>query len=343
MRAWRRPTSRSTPAARSIKNSQATYIENLTLNGNGAVINAGAAGNDNLQLCGDVTATSTAAGAPSISSLNLVAGTYTDAGNTRTFNVVHGAGSTSTVDLTIGGIGQQTSDATNQKASLVKTGNGTLALSGNSTYTGDTMVNNGTLRLDGSLTSAITVNDGATLQGSGSSTGGLIMNSNSTLAPGNSIQKLSMGSVTFKANSTLAYELDSSEAAAEAFANGDLLLIGGDVTIESGAILALSELGTSGAWTRGEKLTLINYSGNLSGQFLWGVGGDPMVDNGIYTFNSVSWQVRYNDQLGAGSNFVFDATNNKFLTLTVIPEPGTAGVVATFLAAALLRMRRRAE
>jgi outer membrane autotransporter protein len=53
-------------------------------------------------------------------------------------------------------------------------GSGTTVLANASTYTGPTMVSVGTLELDGSLTSDITVQNGAVLSGIGSTTGGLI-------------------------------------------------------------------------------------------------------------------------------------------------------------------------
>ena len=50
---------------------------------------------------------------------------------------------------------------------LDKIGSGTLILTGVSTYTGDTNVNEGVLRVDGSLVSAVSVNEGGTLMGTG--------------------------------------------------------------------------------------------------------------------------------------------------------------------------------
>ena len=217
---------------------------------------------------------------------------------------------------------------------LAKQGSGKLILTGTSSYTGGTSVNAGTLALNGTLTSAITVNSGGRLQGSGSTTGGLIISG--TLAPGNSIESLGAGGdIAFDATSTFAYELDSSATLGNT--SGDLLYASGSLSIDSGAILTLSELAAD-TLTLGEKLTLISYNGTWnSGVFTY--LGNSLNDGGIITLGSNSWQFKYNDAI-KGSNYTTDAGGASFVTMTVIPEPGTAGIVATFLAAALLRKRR---
>ncbi len=69
---------------------------------------------------------------------------------------------------------------------LDKIGSGTLLLTGASTYTGETSVNEGVLKVDGSLVSAVSVNEGGTLMGTGT-IGGLEVGSGGIVAPGNSI------------------------------------------------------------------------------------------------------------------------------------------------------------
>ncbi|MES0857867.1 autotransporter-associated beta strand repeat-containing protein, partial [Geobacillus sp. G4] len=69
---------------------------------------------------------------------------------------------------------------------LTKQGIGTLVLSGTNTYSGPTLVNQGLLAINGSVTSDVTVSQAGVLGGSGR-IGSLTAKSGGTVAPGNSI------------------------------------------------------------------------------------------------------------------------------------------------------------
>ncbi|MFL6598598.1 MAG: autotransporter domain-containing protein [Chthoniobacterales bacterium] len=93
---------------------------------------------------------------------------------------------------------------------LVKVGTGTQTLSGQNTYTGPTMVDAGTLLVDGFLAeaSAVTVNSGATLGGTGTAAGAVTIADGSILAPGhNGPGTFTVGSLSLGNASLLNYDL----------------------------------------------------------------------------------------------------------------------------------------
>jgi fibronectin-binding autotransporter adhesin len=81
-------------------------------------------------------------------------------------------------------------------AQVIKTGAGTLDLTGTNTYTGGTVINNGTLVVNGSLAagSAVTVGSAGTLGGTGTIGGAVNVQAGGTLSPGASIGTLNLGS-----------------------------------------------------------------------------------------------------------------------------------------------------
>ncbi len=92
--------------------------------------------------------------------------------------------------------GQDFAEATAAAAltAVTKTGEGTVVLSGDSTYTGSTAVNAGTLLVNGSLlnTAAVVVNSTGTLGGTGTINGPVTVNDGGTLAPGASVGQITL-------------------------------------------------------------------------------------------------------------------------------------------------------
>lgn len=206
------------------RNGNDTYVHGLTMTGNSVVTGGGG-----LRLCANLTATSDATGAPAINSMALVGGTYTNAGNTHTLTVIHGAGSVATSDLTIGPINEVTqAGATN----LVKGGNGNLTLAGTSTFTGTTTVSQGTL------------------SGAATLAGPLDVQAGSTVAPGNSIGTFGAGATTLAG--TYVCEVDATTS--------DVLAVTGALNL-TGSTLELS--GTPAA----ASYTIATYTGALTGSF----------------------------------------------------------------------------
>ena len=83
---------------------------------------------------------------------------------------------------------------------LTKTGVGTLELTNNNTYAGDTLVTAGTLLVNnttgsGTGSGAVTVQSGGTLGGIGTISGAVTVQSGGTLSPGNSPGNQTLGSL----------------------------------------------------------------------------------------------------------------------------------------------------
>ncbi|KZN20392.1 MULTISPECIES: autotransporter serine protease [Pseudomonas] len=151
------------------------------------------------------------------------------------------------------------------EGSLIKSGAGRLMLTGDNTYRGPTTVNGGLLAVNGSLTSAVTVNDSGTLGGNGR-IAALTANAGGTVAPGNSIGTLQVsGDVTFAPGSTYAVELSPTSS--------DQIITSGTATI-SGATVSLSLensptlLSTQQVQSLlGHQYNILQAAGGIQGQF----------------------------------------------------------------------------
>jgi outer membrane autotransporter protein len=141
--------------------------------------------------------------------------------------------------------------------SLVKTGVGSLSLTGNSDFSGTTSVNQGRLAINGNLgNSAVTVNSGATLGGNGS-LASLRVAQGGILAPGNSVGQLNVnGNVTLDQGAIYQVETDATGRADRLVANGSIAV--------NGATLALV---SSPYWQPLGSYQLLSAGTGLSGSF----------------------------------------------------------------------------
>ncbi|MDD0987086.1 autotransporter outer membrane beta-barrel domain-containing protein [Pseudomonas shahriarae] len=148
---------------------------------------------------------------------------------------------------------------------LTKQGIGTLVLTGSNTYSGPTLVNQGLLAVNGSLTSQVTVSNSGVLGGAGS-IGALNAKSGGTVAPGNSIGTLNVaGDVNFDAGSTYAVELSTTSS--------DRIVAGGKATLNGGTVtLALENSPTLLSQPEAQSLigrqyNILQAAGGITGSF----------------------------------------------------------------------------
>ena len=190
---------------------------------------------------------------------------------------------------------------------LTKAGAGTLTLNAASTYSGNTIVNGGTLRIASPIGSAtglgnITVNSGASLAGVGTLAGAVTINAGGILEPGNGVGTLTLPGLTLGADSLLKFEFNASPA-------NDLIQVTGlnGLNINGGKVNVLVE-GTGSPFATAGTYNLFSFNGAIQGV-------------GTSAFAVVN--------PAAGFAYTFGTSAN-FITLTV----ATTGLVTTWAAPA---------
>lgn len=217
---------------------------------------------------------------------------------------------------------------------LTKTGAGKQTLSGVSTYSGGTTVSNGTLLVNnntgsGTGSGAVDVSNGATLGGTGSISGAV--NVSGVLSPGASIESLGTGTLTLNNGSSFKYEMNTDTVGADLLHVTGNLNIGANVTLDLTDLASLSEV-----LAVDTKFTLLSYTGT------WNNGTfNGYADESTFLFGNNQWRINYNDLTG-GDNFTADQSGaSGFVTLTVIPEPSSSGLVGLGGLGALMARRRK--
>jgi autotransporter-associated beta strand repeat len=148
--------------------------------------------------------------------------------------------------------------------SVVQRGSGSLTLTGTSTYAGDTVVESGTLILNGSVASDVVLNNGGRLAGTGTINGDV--SGLGKIAPGHQgVGTLTVaGNYTPSAGSTLAIHLRPTTAAPVAGFDCSHLDVGGAVTL-TGTTLELSA--ANGTYQEGASYPIVTTAGGLTGTF----------------------------------------------------------------------------
>jgi autotransporter-associated beta strand protein len=119
-------------------------------------------------------------------------------------NLIVGSNNT---DTTFSGVIQDGGLNGGVGGSLTKIGTGTLDLAGVNTYTGNTNINSGALKVDGSIASNTFVNHGTTLAGTGMVNGDVTVNFRGTVSPGDELGTLTVNNYTQRQGGTLLIDI----------------------------------------------------------------------------------------------------------------------------------------
>ena len=209
--------------------------------------------------------------------------------------------------------------------SLTKTGTGTLTLSGTNSYSGATAINGGTLAVNGSIASPVTVNSGGTLGGNGTINNSVSIQSGGVFAPGNSIGTTTVnGNLTFAAGSVYRVEADAagnSDRINVTGTPGSATINGGTVDVQAGA----------GTYQASTQYTILNATGGVTGAFSTVNSNLAFLTPSLsYDPNDVFLTLNRND-IGFASVAI---TPNQVATATVLQNSvGATGDMATVLTA----------
>ncbi|ERH70237.1 S8 family serine peptidase, partial [Serratia marcescens] len=166
---------------------------------------------------------------------------------------------------------------------LTKQGIGTLVLTGNNTYAGPTLVNQGRLAINGSVTSDVSVQNGGIVGGSGT-VGSLTARRGGTVAPGNSIGTLNVaGNVSFEPGSRYAVEVGPNGQSDRIQSSGSATIGGGEVAVtleNSSNLLTQSEVRS----LLDQQYTILSAQQGVSGQF------DAVAPNYLFLGTGLSYQ-----------------------------------------------------
>ncbi len=165
---------------------------------------------------------------------------------------------------------------------FTKRGSGALTLSGNSTGSGATRVEAGSLIVNGSTRSATTVESGATLGGSGRIDNLVTIRDGGALAPGTSPGTISVAALTLDPLSILNFELSTPGVVGSGV--NDLIDVSGNLVLDG-----LLNVADAGGFTFGT-YRLINYGGSISDQGLT-INSVPLGYGAFVVQTSIAGQV----------------------------------------------------
>ncbi|WP_454814205.1 autotransporter domain-containing protein [Labrys neptuniae] len=177
--------------------------------------------------------------------------------------VLEGAGGT--LDIASAGNAVTLGQTITGEGGLIKLGAGGLRLTGTGTYAGPTQVKQGTLVVDGSLTSSVTIDRGAVLGGSGI-IGGLDAKSGGLVTPTGAGVLMVKGDARFGQGSYYQVDVGAGDRA-------DRIAVTGKATLDGGTVL-IGAQGGNGLLSKeqllalyGKEYTILTAEGGVSGRF----------------------------------------------------------------------------
>lgn len=212
---------------------------------------------------------------------------------------------------------------------LTKEGLGTLLISGTTTYTGVTAIDQGEIQVTGRIGAGVAINSSGTLAGTGTVVGAVALGNGGTLATGlDAIGTLNTGDLNTFGGGTLAMELNTTSI------TSDRVVVTGNLSLDSNdaTVLTLTDLGANVALTLGTTFTLIDYSGTWDPSGLVTYNSNVLADDEIFTFGANQYQISYNGVSGLDSAVTLT---------TVVPEAATSLLTGLGLMVAVMGWRRR--
>jgi len=164
---------------------------------------------------------------------------------------------------------------------FVQSGSAVLNVESNAFTANQVDINAGTFAANSALTATTLNVNGGTLRGKGNITGTVNVNAGGTIAPGNSIDTLTItGDLNLASGSTTAIEINDTPAS-------DKLVVTGATNIASGANLTVSN--ESGRYFEWDSFDILESAGNVTGTFTY----DGTVSN--YDASRINVEMDYSD------------------------------------------------
>lgn len=223
-------------------------------------------------------------------------------------------------------------DGGSGNSALVKTGDGTLTLTGNNLYSGGTTISGGVLIANSTSgnsstgSGSVTVASGGTLRGGsvGGGTGGgalpgvITIQNGGTLAPGDAVatgQLKVANNVTFESGSAFTTRIQGLNAGVE---HDQLLLVAGNVALDGTFTATFSVFSP----TITDRIYVIN---NLGGGTLTGTFSNYTTSGSVVAnYGGFDWLIYYN-----ADSFTGDLMGGNDVVLVPVPEPAHLLLIST--------------